>query len=141
MFQYVFSANVMVRVATRPAVNPVGVIARKLSLGGIGGSVARNAPNLSLPGKLMFPSRTAGHFSMLGLGDIVMPGLLLCFVLRYDAYKKAQHAKMAEAGIPLPSNWARISYFHCSLFGYFLGLLTATISSEVRMGFLHKSIA
>lgn len=24
-----------------------------------------------------------------GLGDIVMPGLLLCFVLRYDAYKKA----------------------------------------------------
>ena len=73
MFQYVFSANVMVRVATRPAVNPVGVIARKLSLGGIGGSVARNAPNLSLPGKLMFPSRNSGHFSMLGLGDIVSP--------------------------------------------------------------------
>ena len=39
---------------------------------------------------------------------------------------------MAEAGIPLPTNWLRISYFHCSLFGYFLGLLTATISSEVR---------
>merc|ERR1712029_1307228 len=53
------------------------------------------------------------------------------FVLRYDAYKKAQHAKMAEEGIPLPSSWYRISYFHCSLFGYFLGLLTATISSEV----------
>ena len=68
---------------------------------------------------------------MLGLGDIVMPGLLLCFVMRYDAYKKAQQAKLAEAGIPLPSNWMRISYFHCSLFGYFLGLLTATISSEV----------
>merc|ERR1712141_620204 len=52
-------------------------------------------------------------------------------VMRYDAYKKAQQAKLAEAGIPLPSNWMRISYFHCSLFGYFLGLLTATISSEV----------
>lgn len=38
---------------------------------------------------------------------------------------------MADAGIPLPNNWHRISYFHCSLFGYFLGLLTATISSEV----------
>merc|ERR1719444_18428 len=76
-------------------------------------------------------STASGHFSMLGLGDIVMPGLLLCFVLRYDAYKKAQHAKMAEQGIPLPSHWHRISYFHCSLFGYFLGLLTATISSEV----------
>merc|ERR1712203_1322414 len=30
-----------------------------------------------------------------------------------------------------PASWLRISYFHCSLFGYFLGLLTATISSEV----------
>ena len=100
--------------------------------GGVGGSVARNAPHLSLPGKLVFPSsHSTGHFSMLGLGDIVMPGLLLCFVMRYDAYKKAQQAKLAEAGIPLPSNWMRISYFHCSLFGYFLGLLTATISSEV----------
>ena len=38
---------------------------------------------------------------------------------------------MMDAGIPLPNNWHRISYFHCSLFGYFLGLLTATISSEV----------
>merc|ERR1711936_677131 len=130
--QYVFSANVMVRVATRPAENPMGIISKKLSLGGVGGAVARNAPHLSLPGKLVFPSsHSTGHFSMLGLGDIVMPGLLLCFVMRYDAYKKAQQAKLADAGIPLPNNWYRISYFHCSLFGYFLGLLTATISSEV----------
>ena len=140
----------MVRVATRQAENPMGIISKKLSLGksytngventshiyfpsgGVGGSVARNAPHLSLPGKLVFPSsHSTGHFSMLGLGDIVMPGLLLCFVMRYDAYKKAQQAKLAEAGIPLPRNWMRISYFHCSLFGYFLGLLTATISSEV----------
>jgi len=126
--QYVFSANVMVKVATRPAENPMGIVARKLSLGGS----LRSAPRLSLPGKLVFPStQNAGHFSMLGLGDIVMPGLLLCFVMRYDAYKKAQAAKLAEAGIPLPSNYYRLSYFHCSLFGYFLGLLTATISSEV----------
>lgn len=77
---YIFSANVMVKVATRPADNPVGLVARKLHLGG---SVAREAPKLSLPGKLVFPSmHNAGHFSMLGLGDIVMPGLLLCFVLR-----------------------------------------------------------
>merc|ERR1719309_1654040 len=127
--QYVFSANVMVKVATRPAENPMGIVARKLSLGN---TFARHAPRLSLPGKLVFPStQNSGHFSMLGLGDIVMPGLLLCFVMRYDAYKKSQAAKLAEQGVPLPSNWHRISYFHCSLFGYFLGLLTATISSEV----------
>ena len=53
--------------------------------------IFRNAPRLSLPGKLVFPStHNSGHFSMLGLGDIVMPGLLLCFVMRYDAYKRAQ---------------------------------------------------
>ncbi|XP_060533987.1 signal peptide peptidase-like 3 [Cylas formicarius] len=116
---YIFSANVMVKVATRPAENPVGLVARKLHIGG----VAKEAPKLSLPGKLVFPSiHNTGHFSMLGLGDIVMPGLLLCFVLRYDAYKKSQG--LAPAG-------SKLTYFHCSLLGYFLGLLTATVSSEV----------
>ncbi|KAG5900305.1 hypothetical protein JTB14_000831 [Gonioctena quinquepunctata] len=114
---YIFSTNVMVKVATRPAENPVGVVARKLHIGG----VAKEAPKLSLPGKLVFPSiHNSGHFSMLGLGDIVMPGLLLCFVLRYDAYRKSQ----GMAG-------SRLTYFHCSLFGYFLGLLTATVTSEL----------
>ena len=81
--KYVFSANVMVRVATRPAANPMSAMARRLHL--------NRPPKLSLPGKLVFPSnQNHGHFSMLGLGDIVMPGLLLCFVMRYDAYKRAQ---------------------------------------------------
>lgn len=69
---------------------------------------------------------------MLGLGDVVMPGLLLCFVLRYDAYKKTQLLPGGcETGVPPPRHINRISYFHCSLIGYFLGLLTATVSSEV----------
>jgi len=125
---YIFSANVMVKVATRPADNPVGVMARRLHLGRLG----QAAPKLSLPGKLVFPSlQHQGHFSMLGLGDVVMPGLLLCFVLRYDQQKKAQLLS-AEAGVPMPpSHVHKISYFHCSLIGYFLGLLTATVSSEV----------
>jgi len=125
---YIFNANVMVKVATRPAENPVNVMAKKFHLTGL----TREAPKLSLPGKLVFPSmHNMGHFSMLGLGDIVMPGLLLCFVLRYDAYKKSQMLHSAEAGIPTPKHLNRITYFHCSLIGYFLGLLTATVSSEV----------
>ncbi|KAL2726535.1 signal peptide peptidase-like 3 [Vespula squamosa] len=126
---YIFSTNVMVKVATRPADNPVNLVAKRLHLGG----VAREAPKLPLPGKLIFPSmHQAGHFSMLGLGDIVMPGLLLCFVLRYDAYKKSQLLPGGcETGVPPPRHFNRISYFHCSLIGYFLGLLTATVSSEV----------
>ncbi|XP_071093005.1 signal peptide peptidase-like 3 isoform X1 [Haliotis cracherodii] len=125
---YIFSANVMVKVATRPAENPVGLFAKKLHLTGL----VRDAPKLSLPAKLVFPStQNSSHFSMLGLGDIVMPGLLLCFVLRYDAYKKSQISS-AEAGVPPPPTYVqKITYFHCSLLGYFLGLLTATVSSEL----------
>lgn len=56
---------------------------------------------------------------MLGIGDIVMPGLLLCFVLRYDNYKKQASG---EAGGPgTPGRMGRVSYFHCTLIGYFVG--------------------
>lgn len=58
---------VLKQVATRSAENPIGVVARKLHIGG----VAKEAPRLSLPGKLVFPSIHNGRFSMLGLGDIV----------------------------------------------------------------------
>lgn len=71
-------------------------------------------------GKLVFPSvHNSGHFSMLGLGDIVMPGLLLCFVLRYDSYKKSQCGTIVEAGVPPPKNIlrSRLTYFQCSLLG------------------------
>ena len=53
-----------------------------------------------------------------------MPGLLLCFVMRYDAYKRAQ-LTLAEAGLPPPmAYYSRVTYFHCSLIGYFIGELT-----------------
>lgn len=43
----------------------MGVVARKLRLGGASGDMV--APKLSLPGKLVFPSmHHTGHFSMLG---------------------------------------------------------------------------
>lgn len=61
----------MVKVATRSADNPVNALSKKLHLNNI---VYNNkeAPKLSLPGKLIFPSiNNNGHFSMLGLGDIV----------------------------------------------------------------------
>ncbi|XP_013984025.2 signal peptide peptidase-like 3 isoform X1 [Salmo salar] len=124
---YIFNSNVMVKVATQPADNPLDVLSRKLHLGpGMG----RDVPRLSLPGKLVFPSSTGSHFSMLGIGDIVMPGLLLCFVLRYDNYKKQANG---EAGGPgTPGRMGRVSYFHCTLIGYFVGLLTATVASRIH---------
>ena len=75
---YIFNSNVMVRVATRSADNPVGALSKKLHLNNIGYGANKDAPKLSLPGKLIFPSiNNTGHFSMLGLGDIVGFFLLL----------------------------------------------------------------
>lgn len=51
-------------------------------------------------------------FDVTGLGDIVMPGLLLCFVLRYDAYKKA--TLVCQMGqVPGPRSMVR---YHCNLY-------------------------
>ena len=57
---------------------------------------------------------------MLGIGDIVMPGLLLCFVLRYDNYKKQASGEVPGPG-NAPGRMQRVSYFHCTLVGYFVG--------------------
>lgn len=43
-----------------------------------------------------------------------MPGLLLCFVMRYDKYKK-------QAAVAADTEQARVTYFHCSLIGYIVG--------------------
>lgn len=118
---YIFKANVMVHVATQRAANPVSYVANKLKMN----SVGNLSPQISLPGKLIFPSmHDRGRFSMLGLGDIVMPGLLLCFVMRYDNYKK-------QAAVATDTEHSKITYFHCSLIGYIVGLMTATLASEV----------
>lgn len=37
-----------------------------------------------------------------------MPGLLLCFVMRYDAYKKSQLLHFGETGVPPPRHLGRI---------------------------------
>lgn len=60
---------------------------------------------------------------MLGIGDIVMPGLLLCFVLRYDNYKKQASGDSCSASGPanISGRMQKVSYFHCTLIGYFVG--------------------
>lgn len=71
-------------------------------------------------------SSTGSHFSMLGIGDIVMPGLLLCFVLRYDNYKKQANGDSCGASGPanISGRMQKVSYFHCTLIGYFVGKRT-----------------
>lgn len=49
----------------------------------------------------------------------VMPGLLLCFVMRYDNYKK-------QAAAAADMDQSKITYFHCSLIGYIVGKILIT---------------
>lgn len=85
--KFIFNSNVMVKVATKEADNPFEYFAKQLNID------FKEAPKLSLPGKLLIPSNQEnGSYSILGLGDIVIPGLLLCFVLRFDAHKRNQLA-------------------------------------------------
>lgn len=86
--QLIFTSNVMIKVASKEADNPFKMMANKLNMNT---ELSEGSPKLSLPGKLVVPSyQNSGSFSILGLGDIVVPGLLLCFVLRFDAFKRNQ---------------------------------------------------
>ncbi|KAG6463679.1 hypothetical protein O3G_MSEX014011 [Manduca sexta] len=111
---YIFTTNVMVKVATRTS---------RITI------TNYHTTNIVFCYDIYKITISIVHFT--GLGDIVMPGLLLCFVLRYDAYKKA--TLVCQMGqVPGPRSMSsRLTYFHCSLLGYFLGLLTATVSAEV----------
>lgn len=74
------------------------------------------AKSFEAPIKLLFPRfdeaavALAKPFSMLGLGDIVIPGIFVALVLRYDAH----HAY-------------RTRYFYSAYFGYILGLSTTIL--------------
>ena len=58
------------------------------------------------------------QFTLIGLGDIVLPGLLLCFAMRFDDHK----------GLDVRSN-----YFAVTMAGYCLGLTVC----EIIVGSFH----
>jgi minor histocompatibility antigen H13 len=61
-------------------------------------------------------------FSMLGLGDIVIPGIFVALLLRFDCVQaRADVRKAASLAFPMP-------YFYANIVGYILGLVaTVTI--------------
>ncbi len=73
------------------------------------------AKNFDAPIKLLFPrvmevGATKRPFSMLGLGDIVIPGIFVALMLRYDV-----------------QNGMRTKYFQSCFGGYVLGILATLI--------------
>jgi minor histocompatibility antigen H13 len=76
------------------------------------------ARSFDVPVKLLFPKAlfdparvTSSGLSMLGLGDVVLPGLFIAFLLRYDAQKYGKKTKFY------------FPYFQFTFIAYFFGLL------------------
>lgn len=84
------------------------------------------AKNLDGPIKILFPRTLTKdpetgkiETSLLGLGDIVIPGFFLALLLRFDAHNAGQPVTYTDyhANFPKP-------YFHATLAAYMLGLGT-----------------
>jgi len=79
------------------------------------------AKNFDAPIKLLFPKDIFAEvfeFSMLGLGDIVIPGVFIALLLRYDAFRATKGKTKFPTG-----SWAK-PYFFSTFIGYILGLAT-----------------
>ena len=79
------------------------------------------AKNLDGPIKILFPRSLERNddgkldLSLLGLGDIVIPGFFLALLLRFDAHRAKKTGIHDSFAKP---------YFHSTLFAYVLGLAT-----------------
>jgi len=73
------------------------------------------AKSFDAPVKLLFPKDLFAEtlqFSMLGLGDIVIPGIFIALLLRFDAKRSVSKKAFSKL------------YFYSTYLAYFLGLLT-----------------
>lgn len=80
-----------------------------------------DAPIKILASKTNPFTSTPTDFAMLGLGDIVVPGLVVALCLRFDLsrYAKANPTKDVTARSTFPK-----PYFYCATVSYIIGLLT-----------------
>jgi minor histocompatibility antigen H13 len=86
------------------------------------------AKSFDAPIKLLFPQTLAdSRPSMLGLGDIVIPGIFIALLLRFDLHRNKDKKSGA---FPI--------YFYINLLSYFLGLSTTV---GVMYYFLHAQPA
>jgi minor histocompatibility antigen H13 len=81
------------------------------------------AKSFDAPIKLLFLTKFAtddakASFSMLGLGDIVIPGIFVALMLRFDA---------EQCGLKKYTECFEKPYFHTTFLGYVLGLLTTVL--------------
>jgi len=79
------------------------------------------AKSFDAPIKLLFPKNIFAaqfEFSMLGLGDIVIPGVFIALLLRYDAFRSTKGKEKVPKG-----DWPK-PYFLTCFVAYTAGLIT-----------------
>eukprot|EP01125_Pyxidicula_operculata_P010054 TRINITY_DN330_c0_g1_i1.p1 TRINITY_DN330_c0_g1~~TRINITY_DN330_c0_g1_i1.p1 ORF type:complete len:502 (-),score=168.95 TRINITY_DN330_c0_g1_i1:56-1537(-) len=82
------------------------------------------AKSFDAPIKLLFPKSFFAEtysYTMLGLGDIVIPGVFIALLLRYDFTRV--NAKLSKMAINIPF-FSNTPYFGSTLIGYTVGLVT-----------------
>ena len=85
------------------------------------------AKSFDVPVKLLFPRnilqmawwKFTSEFTMLGLGDIVIPGVMVALCLRFDEHNSVDSKKNSKN-----SKTFCKPYFYACLFAYLLGLIT-----------------
>lgn len=103
------------------------------------------AKNFDAPIKFLFPKNfitalTTGEpfqFSLLGLGDAVIPGVFIALMLRYDLFK-FNIARKAKSLTELPNSFPT-SYFHVTFIAYAVGLVTTIVVMHTYFLFLSFS--
>ena len=85
------------------------------------------------PKKLPAPTEyTREYFSMLGLGDVVVPGFFIAFLLAFDAHNARKEGKNTAES----ADWSK-PYFHAGCVFYALALLVTVF---VMIAFKHAQV-
>lgn len=92
------------------------------------------AKSLEGPIKLMFPKMfdwsEQKDFNMIGLGDIVIPGIYVALMLRFDYIRALKNLKKqpdAKGNIVVPFTVSNFNTFLWTFFGYFMGIFATLI--------------
>ena len=87
------------------------------------------AKNIKGPIKLMFPKKlnpiVDKDYNMIGLGDIVIPGVYVALMLRFDIYLYKKVNNNVCTGIKFFSR--QLKYFFATFIGYIIGIITTLI--------------
>lgn len=136
--EYFFGKNVMVEVASKEADSPIYKVGEYIHSSTL---QTYFQPHIELPIKLIFPSMVPGRYSILGAGDIVIPGALVALTKRFDQYyekelnSKTSHDQDIEnqpllSTIQTNSTKVPTYFFIITIISYSFGLYLAFIMNH-----------